>query len=48
MNIKKCTNVSGRALYLCKKAHCGKLGYAIRKTGERALACNVRACETQL
>ena len=24
MNIKKCTNVSGRALHLCKKAHCGK------------------------
>ena len=22
MNIKKCTNVSGRALHLCKKAHC--------------------------
>ena len=25
MNIKKCTNVSSRALHLCKKAHCGKL-----------------------
>ena len=24
MNIKKCTNVSGRALHLCKKAHCGR------------------------
>ena len=23
MNIKKCTKVSGRALHLCKKAHCG-------------------------
>ena len=32
MNIKKCTNVSGRALHLCKKAHCVKLAYAIQKT----------------
>ena len=31
MNINKCTNVSGRALHLCKKAHCGKLAYAIQK-----------------
>ena len=30
MNIKKCTNVSGRALHLCKKAHCGKLAYALQ------------------
>ena len=30
-NIKKCTNVSGRALHQCKKAHCVKLAYAIRK-----------------
>ena len=32
MNVKKCTNVSGRALHLCTKAHCGKLAYAIQKT----------------
>ena len=25
LNIKKCTNYSGRALHQCKKAHCGKL-----------------------
>ena len=31
MNIKKCTNVSGGALHLCKKAHCGKFAYAIQK-----------------
>ena len=31
MNINKCTNVSGRAHHLCKKAHCGKLAYAIQK-----------------
>jgi len=24
LNIKKCTNVSGRALHLCTKAHCDK------------------------
>ena len=27
MNIKKCTNVSGRALHLCKKARCSKLAF---------------------
>ena len=49
LNIKKCTNVSDRALHQCKKAHCGKLTYVIRKpNGESALACNVRAPETQL
>ena len=49
MNIKKCTNVSGRALHLSKKAHCSKLAYTIQKpNGEPALACNVRALETQL
>ena len=31
LNIKKCTNVSGRALHQCKKAHCGKLAYVIRR-----------------
>ena len=31
LNIKKCTNVSGRALHLCTKAHCDKLAYAIQK-----------------
>ena len=27
LNNKKCTNVSGRALHQCKKAHCAKLAY---------------------
>ena len=31
LNNKKCTNVSGRALHQCKKAHCVKLAYATRK-----------------
>ena len=31
LNIKKCTNVSGRPLHHCKKAHCGKLAYAKRR-----------------
>ena len=50
MNIKKCTNVSGRALQLREKAHCGKLAHAIQKpNGERVLLTrNVRARETQL
>ena len=29
LNIKKCTNVSGRALHQSKKAHCGKLAYQL-------------------
>ena len=29
VNIKKCTNVSGRALHLCKKAHCIKTVIAL-------------------
>ena len=50
LNIKKCTNVSGRALHQCKKAHCVKLAYATRKktNGESMLACDARARETQL
>ena len=31
MNIKKCTNVSGRALHLCKKAHCSRALHLCKK-----------------
>ena len=40
MNIKKCTNVSGRALHLCKKAHCGKLATLIRFQTKTELFCS--------
>ena len=50
MNIKKCTNVSGRALHLYTKSPLWQVGirHTKKPNGERALARDVRARETQL
>ena len=49
LNIKKCTNVSGRALHQCKNPIVASWHTPYEETnGESALACNVRARETQL
>ena len=44
MNIKKCTNVSGRALHLCKKAHCGK-PYCIWLTPSMGKMSEILRCD---
>ena len=48
LNIKKCTNVSGRALHQCKKAHCGKLASPRRLTSREELLNNERYHEQLL